>query len=529
VNNDSGPERTAGLLAITPAGVAGTVLLIVVVAACVRLGFWQLARLDERRALNAGIAARLEQQPIRDISQISDTAGTAYRTATARGLYDNDRYVVLPGRAYTGVPGIHLIMPLRLAGRAGAVLVNRGWIPAPDAATINARDFAVLDSVTVRGLVLPFPGSGQSLARRDATRPGATFTHVLYRIDEAELRAQFPYALADVLLQELDGAGGPRYPTQLAPPPLDEGPHLGYALQWFAFAVIGVIGWFALVLHRRPTRRIATSTVPLMALIAFPASGTAQLRPLEPLEWRVFDDNVQLIADAGIGVLWGQPAPLAGTRGTLIELGNYSLTVRSARIAVQLGGAALWRLTEHDTLRAPAATVEPSDGVRQDAGGAFASTAIRFSPDHWPADLVLRFGATVPTTSDESGLDRDRTDFFALIGARYRRGDLSLMAENGVGINGTIMPDLPQSDVWTYAFGAAYGSSSLRLAADFVGRQDGHAYVIRGNEDIRELRAGFDIGSARWLRVRYVRGFDDDASPAHGLRISGGIRLYGAK
>jgi hypothetical protein len=230
-----------------------------------------------------------------------------------------------------------------------------------------------------------------------------------------------------------------------------------------------------------------------------------------------------------MGVLWNQPAPLAGTRGTLIELGNYSLTVRSARIAVQLGGTALWRLTEHDTLRAPATVVEPSDGVRQDAGSAFASTAIRFSPDRWPADLVLRFGATVPTTSDESGLDRDRTDFFALLGARYRRGALSLMAENGVGINGTVLPDLPQSDVWTYAFGAAYGANSLRLAADFVGRQDGHAYIIRGNEDIRELRAGFDIGRARWLRVRYVRGFDDDASPAHGLRVTGGIRLYGAK
>jgi surfeit locus 1 family protein len=525
VNSEPGPERTAGPLAITPAGIAGTVLLIVVVAACVRLGFWQLARLDERRTLNAGIAARLAQQPISDISQITDTAGAAYRTATARGMYDNDRYVVLPGRAYAGVPGVHLIMPLRLAGRADAVLVNRGWVPTPDAATIHARDFAVLDSITVRGLVLPFPGSGQSLARRDATRPGGTFTHVLYRIDEAELRAQFPYALADVMLQELDGAGGPRYPTQLAPPPIDEGPHLGYALQWFAFALIGVIGWFALVLRGRPIRTVATVAVPVIALIVTPATGAAQLRPLEPLEWRVFDDNVYLIAGAGIGVLRDQPATLAGTRGTLVEIGNYSLTFRSARIAIQLGGTALWHLTEHDTLGAPADVVEPSDGKRQDAGAAFASTAIRFSPDRWPVDLVLRFGATVPTTSDESGLDRDRTDFFALFGARYRRGRLSLMAENGVGINGTILPDLPQSDVWTYAFGAAYGARSVRLAADFVGRQDGHAYVIRGNEDIRELRAGFDLGRAYWLRIRYVRGFDDDASPAHGLRVTGGIRL----
>ena len=115
---------------------------------------------------------------------------------------------------------------------------------------------------------------------------------------------------------------------------------------------------------------------------------------------------------------------------------------------------------------------------------------------------MLRFGATIPTTSNESGLDRDRTDVFALLSARYRRGALSLSAENGVGINGTMVPGLPQSDVWTYAFGAAYDLGGVVLATDFVGRQDGHGYVIRGNEDLRELRAGFDLGRAHWLRVR---------------------------
>jgi surfeit locus 1 family protein len=512
-------------MAITPAGIAGTVLVIIVVAVCLRLGVWQLARLDERREFNAGIAARLHLEPIDDIAAITDTAGAAYRTATARGVYDNDRYLVLPGRAFAGVPGVYLIMPLRLAGRTDAVLVNRGWVPSPDAATIDARDFAVTDTVTLRGLVLAFPGSGQSLAQRDATRPADAFTHVLYRVDEESLRAQFPYALSDVMLQELEVAGGARYPTKLAPPALDQGPHLGYAIQWFAFAVIGVVGWFALVLRGRATRGAATA-ITALALFAMPGTASAQLRPLEPLDWRIFDDDVGLVAGAGIGVLLDHPATLAGTRGTLLEIGNYAVSFRTDRIAIQLGGTALWRLTERDTLTAPAPGVESSDGTRQDAGVAFAATAFRFSPDRWPADLVLRFGATVPTTSDESGLDRDRTDFFALLGARYRRGPLSLTAEHGVGINGTTRPDLPQSDVWTYAFGAAYDAGSLHLAADFVGRQDGHAYVIRGNEDLRELRAGFDIGRTRWLRVRYVRGFDDEASPGHGLRVTGGILMY---
>jgi hypothetical protein len=328
------------------------------------------------------------------------------------------------------------------------------------------------------------------------------------------------------MLQEVDSAGGPRYPTALGAPPLDAGPHLGYALQWFSFALIGFVGWFALVLRRVRPGATAAALVGL-ACIAWPTDAAAQLRPLEPLEWRIFDGQAAFIAGAGGAVLWDQPAPLAGTRGTLIEIGTYSLTLRSARIAIQLGGTALWRFTENDTTAPPVAVVEPADGTRYEPGPAFASTAFRFSPDTWPTDLVLRFGATIPTTSNESGLERDRTDFFALLGVRYRRGALSLTAENGVGINGTMQQGLPQSDVWTYAFGAAYALPAFVLAADFVGRQDGHSYVIRGNEDLRELRVGFDLGGERWLRVRYIRGLADDAAPAHGLVLGAGITIGG--
>lgn len=524
-----GSAQPARPVAITPAGIAGTILLAVVIAVCVRLGFWQLSRLDERRALNVGIAARLELDPIGDVARVSDTTGMSYRIATASGRYDNERYVVLPGRSRGGVPGVHLIMPLRLGGRTGAVLVNRGWVPAPDAATIDARDFAVTDSVAVRGLLLPFPGRAQSLAQRESpTRPD-TFVHVLYRIDEAALRAQFPYPLLDAMIQETRVPGRGRYPAPLEPPPLDEGPHLGYALQWFSFALIGVIGWFALVLRPRRPRPATVAAMAVLVNGLAPDRAAAQLRPLEPLEWRIFDDRVQFVGGIGAGMLSDQPATLAGTRGTLLEIGTYSLTIRSARIAIQAGGTALWHLAEHDTLDTPMEVVEPAQGARLEPGLAFISTALRMSRNAWPADLVLRFGATVPTTSNESGLERDRTDVFALISVRYRRGDVTLTAENGVGINGTVQRGLPQSDVWTYAFGATYAVHPFVLAADFVGRQDGHTYVIRGNEDQRELRAGFDVGGGRWLRVRYIRGMAREASPQHGLSVSAGVQLTGVR
>lgn len=523
----STPEPVPGAarpVAFTPAGIAGSILLAVVVILCVRLGFWQLARLDEVREMNAAVAARLEQEPAGDVARLRDTAGVFYRTAIARGTYDNDRHLVLPGRARHGVPGVHLIMPLRLAGRSDAVLVNRGWVPSADAAAIDARNFAVQDSVTIRGLVLPFPGVGQSLAQRESPVRADTFRHVLYTIDERVLRAQFPYGLLDVMLQELEVAGAPRYPVQLEPPALREGPHLGYALQWFGFAVVGVIGWFALVLGNRAPRTAAPLVV-MLVIIASPDAAAAQLRPLEPLDWRVFDDDVIAMTSVGTGVIGHQRAPLAGTSGTLFEIGTWSVAIRSSRVAILVDGTALWRLVEHDTIADPADGVAPASGARQEPGPVFIATAFRMSPDSWPADIVLRFGTTLPTTSDESGLERDRTDFFALLSARYRRGALALTAENGLGINGTRHSRLPQSDVWTYAFGVFYGSGTLRLAGELIGRQDGHSLVIRGNEDLREMRAGVDLGHARRLRVRYVRGIRTASPAPHGLRISAGFPL----
>jgi surfeit locus 1 family protein len=528
---------------ITPGGVAGTIVLVLVVAACVRLGFWQVARLAERRALNEQVAARLDAPPVADVNALEDTVGLFYRTATVHGVLDGDRSIVLPGRSHRGVPGVYLLTPLLLDGRTDGVLVNRGWVPSPDAATVDIRDFAMSDELTLRGLVLPFPGRAQSMApaERLTPRADAGFRRVWFAVDETTLRAQYPYRLLPVMLQALPPAASEaavsRYPVRLEPPPLDEGPHLGYALQWFSFAIIGIIGWFAMVLRGRnrsavPPPRAPPLLVPLLTALAGTLAGAAgaqpveaQLRPLDPLEWRVFDEHTWLVVGAGSNMLWDQPATLAGTRGRLLEAGSYDVTLRSSRMAISVGGVAVWRFIDEDVERQPVHPARAANGrPRQDAGRAIASTLLRLSPAHWPADVVVRFGATIPTTSDEIGLERDRTDFFALLGARYRRGPLTLAMENGVGINGTVMPSYPQSDVWAYTFTASYDMGILTSTAEMVGHQDGTSLAVRGNEDQKELRLGFDVGNQRWLRVRYSYGLSKFAA-AHGLRLGVGARL----
>jgi hypothetical protein len=139
-----------------------------------------------------------------------------------------------------------------------------------------------------------------------------------------------------------------------------------------------------------------------------------------------------------------------------------------------------------------------------------------------PLDIVVRFGARIPTTSDESGLDRDRTDFFALAALRYRTGPVSFTAENGVGIHGALDSRFPQSDVWAYTFGTEYRRRPFFATAQMVGHQS--RLRLRGNENLRELRFGAGIGERRWLELSYIHGLSD-FSPQHGVRLSAGLRL----
>lgn len=202
---------------------AGAILALSLAALFVRLGFWQLHRLGERRARNAQIRAARALPPIELPLRHLDPDALRDRRATAHGIYDYPQERVWTARTFQGVPGVALLTPLRLTDGA-AVFVDRGWAPSADARHIDAARYREGDSVVVTGLLLPAPRD-----RGD--------------VDPALLRDSVPYPVLPVVIQ-LDDTAAP-HPAGTArwrTPPLDDGPHLSYAIQWFSFATIGVVG-----------------------------------------------------------------------------------------------------------------------------------------------------------------------------------------------------------------------------------------------------------------------------------------------
>jgi len=202
---------------------AGAIVALAIAAFFSRLGVWQLHRLAERKAANADIRAARELAPVELPLHRVEPEALRDRRAHARGVYDYTHERVWRGRTYDETPGVALLTPLRLSD-GSAVFVDRGWVPSPDAVHVDATRYREGDSADVTGLALPAPRD-----RGD--------------VDPQALKDSLPYAVLSIVIQ-LNDSTAP-HPTGLKrwrPPALDNGPHLAYAIQWFCFAAIVVVG-----------------------------------------------------------------------------------------------------------------------------------------------------------------------------------------------------------------------------------------------------------------------------------------------
>ena len=231
------------------------IIAVAVAAGCVRLGFWQLERLETRRAQNALVAERLDAPPAPLGEVLRDTAGVRFRRASASGTFDYANEIAISSRTRQGSPGVNLVTPLRRAGSDTAVLVNRGWVYSPDGMTVDFGRWRETDTASVTGYLVDI---GRGEEGRVTT---STSARAVRRLDRDSLATRFPYPVAPVVLVALGDSTPPgdSVPVRLAAPIIDEGPHKGYAMQWFAFAFIAIAGMlFAVRAERRgrPSARV---------------------------------------------------------------------------------------------------------------------------------------------------------------------------------------------------------------------------------------------------------------------------------
>jgi len=223
---------------------------------CVALGCWQLSRAGEKRAVHAKAAARLEQPPIE-----AGAPGATLepgRRVRVRGMWDNERHVLLSGRTHLGAAGVHVVTPLVLAS-GERVLVERGWLEAADSRVAHPEHW-LEGEASVSGVVVRYPASRHvyDWVPLASERAGAALWSAR-ALDSAQVASHVPAPIASAYVIALVPAGD----TASARPGLvalpfelqDSGErvHLSYAFQWFAFALIIVGGAVALARRAKPS------------------------------------------------------------------------------------------------------------------------------------------------------------------------------------------------------------------------------------------------------------------------------------
>lgn len=224
------------------------VLIVLLTALAVRLGIWQLDRLAERRASNAELLAARDLAPLDLTAPSLAESLLVGRRIVATGRFDSARTVLLRNRAFRDAPGLYVLSPFQIEGSDRSIWVLRGFVNAADGVRPTFPLPAFKSGlITIDGIALA------PTETKNAGQPLGIGSDTTWQRPDSVLLAERSPGSLPILVQLVSPdtvLGG--LPT-IEPPELSEGPHLSYAVQWFAIATaIGSFGWF--IVRRRGGR-----------------------------------------------------------------------------------------------------------------------------------------------------------------------------------------------------------------------------------------------------------------------------------
>ncbi len=213
-----------------------TLVVLLMIPLLVSLGFWQLKRAEDKRAIQSEYDARSRDARVEIGPRLQYAEDLRFYRVIARGTYETQHQIFIDNRVQHGRVGYHVITPLRLGNSNTRVLVNRGWIalgptredlPTADApaGVQEVTGIATVPREKVFSLAEPAPLAGK-------------WKTVWQHMDMKRYAAavSFPLQPVVILLDAESPAGGfvrdwARLDTGIAV-------HKGYAFQWFTLAAV---------------------------------------------------------------------------------------------------------------------------------------------------------------------------------------------------------------------------------------------------------------------------------------------------
>lgn len=214
-------------------------MVIVLAAGCVGLGRWQLERREAVVEDIRRIEANYDAAPERYVPGVNDFDSfdptREWTPITFTGTYDVANQTVARNRPLNGQPGYEVLTPLKLEDGT-AVIIDRGWLPIGNAKPGRPDEIPAPPAGQVEVTARMKPG--EPTVNRGAPE-GQIASINLPALAE---RVDYPLQGAAYGLLALEQPAAAQTPVAAPKPSVDEGPHLSYSLQWFAFGVLVFIG-----------------------------------------------------------------------------------------------------------------------------------------------------------------------------------------------------------------------------------------------------------------------------------------------
>ena len=236
------------------------VIGVLAVSLFVYLGFWQLSRADERKAIYDQYQAQLASPPVQFDTVINDLSSPQLYRGVSSDLSfieASSRFIV--NRPIEGRNGVHHVV---LARHGGAVLmVDLGWLPA-DAQGNLVTPINVPALISGNFRLYPAP-SKPTWGSDNLESMFATLQWPWINADVWQTQTRQPITTKWLLVLE---SSNQALPHRFHPPQIQDksATNIGYAGQWFLFALVlvGFMIYFAVKKARGSldAKRTATAT-----------------------------------------------------------------------------------------------------------------------------------------------------------------------------------------------------------------------------------------------------------------------------
>ena len=221
---------------------AFTLVALIAVVFCVRLGFWQFDRYQLRHVITKEITEALASKPTTLNASTQAKVGE-WSKVTIEGRYNEKFQRIFRGHYFQNQYGLEVLsLFIPTDSELPPIWVDRGWIQ-----TMKGADAIATIPLPPKG-VIQIAGILRKYDEPTASR-GVFFAlpaPKIGRIDELSLQETFSGETFHkyLKLENQSGQVGQLDNVPLVPP--GEGPHLAYAIQWWIFSLLIVVTRIAL-------------------------------------------------------------------------------------------------------------------------------------------------------------------------------------------------------------------------------------------------------------------------------------------